>query len=117
MALSAFSRHLREVDDAGLQGQRDVQVPDRHMPWSAKPHLQGDLCVPGGAVPAVRSVAGAYCVLPPEQHETQGEAGLGLLGSQQYQRGAAGPLDRDERCRRSAGLPLARTHRHIEVCQ
>lgn len=118
MALSPpLPRHLREADDAGLQGQGDVQVPHRRMPWPAQPHLQRDLRVPGGALPAVRGVAGAHCVLPPEQHEAQGEAGLGLLGPQQYQRGAAGPLDGDERCRRSAGLPLAHTHRHIGVCQ
>lgn len=75
-------RHLREADDAGLQGQRDVQVPNDRLPWPAQPHLQGDLCVPGGALPAVRSVAGAHRVLPPEQHEAKGEAGLGLLGPQ-----------------------------------
>ncbi len=112
MALSHRSpttpfRHICEADHAGLQGERDVQVQDGSLPRPAQPHLQGDVRVPGGALPAVRGVAGAVGVLPPEQHEAQGEAGLGLPGPQQLQRGAAGPLDRDERGGGTAGLPLA----------
>lgn len=106
-------RHLREADNAGLQGERDVQVQDGRVPRPAQPHLQGDVRIPGGALPAVRGVAGADGVLPPEQHEAQGEVGLGLPGPQQLQRGAAGPLGRDEGGWGSAGLPLAHTHRHI----
>lgn len=110
---SFLPRHLCEADHAGLQGQRDVQVQDGGVPRPAQPHLQGDLRVPGGALPAVWGVAGAHRVLPPEQHEAQGEAGLGLPGPQQLRRGAAGPLDWDEGGGGSAGLPLAHAHRHI----
>lgn len=88
-------------------------MQDGRVPRAAEPHLQGDLRVPGGALPAVRGVAGAVGVLPPEQHEAQGEAGLGLPGPQQHQRGAAAALDRDEGGGGTAGLPLAHTNRHI----
>lgn len=88
-------------------------MQDGGVPRAAQPHLQGDVPVPGGALPAVRGVPGAVGVLPPEQHEAQGAAGLGLPGPQQHRRGAAGPLDRDEGGGGSAGLPLAFTHRHI----
>lgn len=83
------------------------------MPWPAQSDLQGDIRVPSGALPTVRGVTGGVGVLPPEQHEAQGEAGLGLPGPQQHQRGAAGPLDRDEGGGGTAGLPLAHPHRHI----
>lgn len=83
------------------------------MPRSSQPHLQGDVCLPSGALPAVRGVPGGVCVLPAEQHEAQGEAWLGLPGPQQQQRGAAGPLDGDEGGGGAADLPLAHTHRHI----
>lgn len=46
-------RHLREADHAGLQGQADVQVQDVGVPRPAQPHLQRDVHLPGGPVPAI----------------------------------------------------------------
>lgn len=63
--------------------------------------------LPGGPLPAVRGLPGGVRVQPEEQHEGQGEGGLGVPGAQQHRRGAAGPLEPDEGGRGTAGVPLA----------
>lgn len=47
-------RHLRPTDSAELGGSGDRSVQDVSAPRPTQPSLQGDICLPGGAVPAVR---------------------------------------------------------------
>lgn len=75
--------------------------------WPAQPRLQRDVCLPGGAVPALRCHAARLHLQPP-QHEAQGDGGLGLTGPEQQWRGGAAPLAGHEGGSRTAGQPLAR---------
>lgn len=72
----------------------------------AQPRLQGDLRLPGGALPAVGRHA-AHLHLQPPQHEAQGDGGLDRAGPEQQRRGGAAPLAGHEGEPRTAGLPLA----------
>lgn len=72
----------------------------------AQPRLQGDLRLPGGALPAVGRHA-AHLHLQPPQHEAQGDGGLDRTGPEQQRRGGAAPLAGHEGEPRTAGLPLA----------
>lgn len=72
-----------------------------------QPCLQGDLHLPGGALPAVgRHTADLH--LQPPQHEAQRDGGLDRTGPEQQRRGGAAPLAGHEGGSRTAGLPLAR---------
>lgn len=82
-------------------------MQDVSAPRPAQPCLQGDLRLPGGAVPAVRRhTHGVH--LQPAQHEAQGDGGLDRSGPEQQRRGGAAPLAGHEGEPRTAGLPLAR---------
>lgn len=99
-------------------------MQDVHMPRAAQPHLQGDVCLPGGPLPAVGCHAHPLCVQQ-AQHQTQGDDRLDLAGTQQLRRGGAHALDTDEGVQGTAGLSLAqsvgvvggRTDRRTDGCK
>lgn len=104
---SSLCRHLRASDAAELGRSGDLAVQDVGASRPAEPRLQGDLCLPGGAVPAVgRHAAGLH--LQPAQHEAQRDDRLDRSGPEQQRRGGAAPLAGHEGESRTTGLPLAR---------
>ena len=99
-------RHVCQVDLAELHGPGDVQVQDVHLPRTAQPHLQGDVCLSGGPLPALGRHAHPLR-LQQAQHQTQGDDRLDLVRTQQLRRGGAHTLDTDEGVKGAAGLSLA----------
>ena len=88
-------------------------MQDVGVPRSAQPHLQGDLRLPGGAVPAVGGDAAPVRLQPPQQHEAERASGLGDAGPQQRQRGAGGALEPHEGVGGAAGVPVAHPPGHL----
>lgn len=74
---------------------------------SAQPRLQGDVRLPGGAVPAVRRHAADLRLQPP-QHESKSNGGLDRAGPEQQRRRGAAPLAGHEGESGAASRPLAR---------
>lgn len=70
-------------------------MQDFNLPWSAQPNLQGDLRLPGSAVPAVGRHTHTLR-LQQAQHEAEGDDRLDFAGPQQFRGGGAHPLDSDE---------------------
>lgn len=81
-------------------------MQDVHLPRSAQPHLQGDVRLPGSAIPAFGCHAHPLR-LQQAQHEAEGDDRMDFARPQQLRGGGAHPLDSDERVQRTAGLPLA----------
>lgn len=77
----ASFRHVREVNPAELDGSGDVQVQDVSVPRPAQPHLQGDVRLSGGAVPALGCHAHPVR-LQQAQHQAEGDDWLDLYGSE-----------------------------------
>lgn len=114
--LTSCFRHIRKADSTELNGSRDVQVQDVHLPRPTQPHLQGDLCVPGSSVPALWRHA--YPVgLQQAQHEKEGDDWLDLSGAEQLWGGGADTLDTDEGIEGTTGVSMAQSFRVLESQQ
>lgn len=88
-------------------------MQDVHLPRPAQPHLQGDICIPGSPVPAVRRHAHPVG-LQQTQHETEGDDWLDLSRAEQLWGGGAYSLDSDEGIKGTTGVSMAQSFGVLE---
>lgn len=88
-------------------------MQDISAAWTSQPRVQGDVPLPGGALPALGRHAHGGRVQP-TQHEAQGDDRLAGAGPEQQRRGGVAALAGHEGEQQPAGVQMARSPRGVD---